>query len=107
MEETLYRLCKTCSGTGQVSNDKAVSLQFKSLPCPECRLLRVVPSPDLSRDDLGRIVREAWCGWAKNQPQSRMKDSWLVPFDELNESDKEVDRLIGEAVVRRLIVEKS
>lgn len=48
------------------------------------------------RDHLGRIVREAWIAWAKEQPDP--KPSWLVPYDELSEADKEADRRIGEAV---------
>lgn len=51
--------------------------------------------PDISdRDQLGRLVREAWVGWAGKQ--SRPKASWLVPYDELTELDKEADRCIGE-----------
>lgn len=49
-----------------------------------------------SRDDLGRHVRDAWIRWAKSQPEP--KASWLVPYDELPERDKEADRQIGEAV---------
>lgn len=47
-----------------------------------------------SRDDLGREVRAAWIEWAKTQPQP--KPSWLVPYDQLPEWDKEADRMIGE-----------
>lgn len=49
------------------------------------------------RDRLGRIVREAWVKWARTQPKP--KPSWLVPYDDLSEPDKEADRQIGEAVV--------
>ena len=51
----------------------------------------------MDRDKLGRIVREAWIVWAKTQPNP--KESWLVPYDNLSESDKEADRQIGEAVI--------
>ena len=51
-------------------------------------------SPE-DRDRLGRVVREAWIVWAKNQPDP--KPSWLVPYDLLPEPDKEADRRIGEA----------
>ena len=44
-------------------------------------------------DSLGRIVREVWIAWAKEQPTP--KPSWLVPYDQLSEPDKEVDRRIG------------
>ncbi len=50
----------------------------------------------LDRDALGRIVRDAWIEWALSQPNP--KPSWLVPYDDLSEPDKEADRQIGEAV---------
>lgn len=46
------------------------------------------------REALGRFVREVWVEWAKDQPNP--KPSWLVPWEQLSESDKEVDRRIGE-----------
>ncbi len=52
----------------------------------------------IDRDDLGRVVREAWIVWAREQPV--VKPSWLVPYDDLPEADKEADRRIGEAVTR-------
>lgn len=51
-----------------------------------------------SRDELGRMVREAWIAWAQTQPAP--KPSWLVPYDELSEPDQEADRSIGERVAR-------
>ncbi len=57
-------------------------------------------SPNLSPDDLGRIVREAWIKWAKDQPNP--KSTWLVPYDKLDETDKEADRMIGEAIVNAM-----
>lgn len=50
----------------------------------------------LDRDDLGRLVRAAWVDWAMKQPNP--KPSWLLPYDELSEADREADRQIGEAV---------
>ncbi len=52
---------------------------------------------DNSRDIGGRIVREAWVRWAMTQPNP--KPSWLVPYDELSEPDKEADRQIFEACI--------
>lgn len=49
-----------------------------------------------SRDELGRVVRNAWVQWAKQQPDP--KPHWLTPYDQLSEADKEADRQIGEAV---------
>jgi hypothetical protein len=54
------------------------------------------------RDTLGRFVREAWVRWAETQPEP--KSSWLVPYDELSEPDKEADRQIGEAVARWTLI---
>jgi len=45
------------------------------------------------RDRLGRIVRDLWMSWAEKQPNT--KPSWLVPYDQLSEADKEADRVIG------------
>lgn len=55
-----------------------------------------------SREYLGLFVREAWIRWAKTQPNP--KPSWLVPYDELPEQDKEADRQIGEAVARWTLI---
>lgn len=46
------------------------------------------------RETLGRFVREAWVRWAETQQNH--KPSWLVPYDDLSEPDKEADRQIGE-----------
>jgi hypothetical protein len=53
------------------------------------------PDADL-RERLGRLVREVWVDWAKEQPVP--KNHWLLPWEVLSEADKEVDRRIGEAV---------
>ena len=50
----------------------------------------------LDRDYGGRLVREAWVRWALTQPSP--KPTWLVPYDELSEPDKEADRQIAEAL---------
>jgi hypothetical protein len=49
---------------------------------------------DVARDPLGRMVREVWIEWARQQPVA--KEHWLKPYDQLDEPDKEVDRRIGE-----------
>lgn len=54
------------------------------------------------REALGRMVREAWVRWA--QTQTSPKPSWLVPYDELSEADKEADRQIGETIARWTLV---
>lgn len=57
------------------------------------------------RDTLGRFVREAWVRWAETQPSP--KPSWLAPYDELSEPDKEADRQIGEALARWALIGES
>ena len=57
----------------------------------------------ISRDRLGRMVRETWLRWAKEQPDP--KPSWLLPYDELAERDQEVDRMIGEDICRATLAE--
>lgn len=54
------------------------------------------------RETLGRFVREAWVRWAQTQPSP--KPTWLVPYDDLSEPDKEADRQIGEAVARWTLI---
>lgn len=57
------------------------------------------------REKLGRRVREVWIEWAKRQPNP--KPSWLVPYDELSEPDKEADRCIGTALWGDFVAEHS
>lgn len=53
---------------------------------------------NVDRDKLGRLVREVWIKWAKEQPVA--KSSWIVAYDQLSECEKEVDRRIGETLFR-------
>ena len=55
------------------------------------------------RERLGRRVREVWIAWAQQQPSP--KPSWLVPWDDLGEADKEVDCCIGSAIWADCIAE--
>ncbi len=47
-------------------------------------------------DTLGKVVRDAWVRWAQTQPDP--KSSWLIPWEDLAEIDREADRQIGLAV---------
>ena len=47
----------------------------------------------LTRDWLGEQVRIAWVAWAREQPF--IKPSWLVPWKDLGQMDREADMLIG------------
>jgi len=57
---------------------------------------RFGPASRALRDLLGERVRQIWIAWAKEQPEP--KASWLIPWTELSESDREVDRRIGEVL---------
>jgi len=78
---------------------------FDHWQCPDgfadCNAARVIAAavaiPDvLDREFLGQAVREQWVRWATSQPSP--KPSWLVPYHELSEADKEADRQIGEHI---------
>lgn len=56
------------------------------------------PPVEPDREELGKLVRQVWIEWAQEQPN--VKTSWLVPWDELSEPDREVDRRIGETLAR-------
>jgi hypothetical protein len=48
------------------------------------------------REPLGRVVRETWVAWAREQ--SDPKPSWLTGWDELDAGQREVDMRIGAAL---------
>jgi hypothetical protein len=48
------------------------------------------------REALGRLVREVWVEWAREQPDP--KPSWLVPWEDLDDGQREVDMRIGEVI---------
>lgn len=50
------------------------------------------------RDVLGRMTREAWVRWAESHQQPSA--SWLVPYENLDETEKEANRQMGENVAR-------
>jgi len=49
-----------------------------------------------NREEGGRLVRAAWISWAQQQPNP--KPSWLVPWEDLAEEDKEADRVIWDQI---------
>lgn len=57
----------------------------------------------LNRETLGRLVRVTWIEWAYEQ--AAPKPSWLVPWDDMAECDREVDRRIGERVAQATIAQ--
>jgi hypothetical protein len=46
-----------------------------------------------SDENLGRMVRDEWVAWAREQPDP--KPSWLTPWDGLDEGQRAVDIRIG------------
>ena len=64
----------------------------------------VVTQPmSVRREAAGRQVRLAWIAWARTQPDP--KPSWLTPWEQLDEPDKEADRLIADRLFRWARVE--
>jgi hypothetical protein len=57
------------------------------------------PDTELTRDDLGRLVRAVWLRWASSQPEATPE--WLTSFEDLPEADQELGCLIGEGVASR------
>jgi hypothetical protein len=53
------------------------------------------PMTDM-REPFGRRLREIWVKWASEQPDP--KPSWLLPWDELDEGQREVDMRMGAAL---------
>lgn len=51
----------------------------------------------------GKLVRDLWIEWAREQPNP--KPSWLIPWSELPEPDKEADRQIYEGITKPLVAE--
>ena len=58
-------------------------------------------SEDDRREALGRMVRDEWVKWAREQPNP--KPSWLLPWEELTEPEREVDRRIGVRVANAIV----
>jgi hypothetical protein len=56
-----------------------------------------VPPEADPREPLGRLVRETWVAWAREQPRP-WKASHLTGWDDLGADDREVDMRIGAAV---------
>lgn len=53
----------------------------------------MIGDPAEPRELLGRVVRDVWVRWAKEQPDP--KTSWLLGWDELDGGQQEVDMRIG------------
>lgn len=53
-------------------------------------------APGVPAEHRGRLVRETWVTWAKEQPDP--KPSWLTGWDDLDDGQREVDMRIGAAV---------
>lgn len=63
------------------------------------RMYGTPSSGDAAALQAGQLVRETWIAWAREQPDVAQHPSWLVPWNELPERDREVDRRI-EAIIR-------
>ena len=54
-----------------------------------------------AREELGRAVRDVWLYWAVNQPDKEKHPNWFLSWEQLEERDREVDRMIGGAIYLR------
>ena len=54
----------------------------------------------VEREELGRIVREAWVNYCHETGDS--KPSHIAPWEEIADWDREVDCRIGEAIARHV-----
>jgi hypothetical protein len=52
-----------------------------------------LPDPAEPRELVGRLVRQVWVQWAREQPDP--KPSWLLPWEELDDGQREADMRIG------------
>jgi hypothetical protein len=58
------------------------------------KIVSILLRAAVTREELGRFVRDCWIAWAQTQPDP--KPSWLVPFSRLSPEDQEADMQIGE-----------
>jgi hypothetical protein len=93
--EAIQRVLSVAALCGEPEHQRDIALILLALKVRTRQRDDLIPR-NVDRELLGRIVREAWIAWAKEQPSP--KASWLVPWDGLGEADREVDRRIGEAV---------
>jgi hypothetical protein len=54
----------------------------------------VTGDPADPRELVGRLVRQVWIEWASEQDDP--KPSWLLPWEDLDDGQREVDMRIGE-----------
>ena len=54
----------------------------------------------VTREELGRKVREQWIAWARSGTVVP-KPHWLLPYDSLAPPEQEADNLIGEELFCR------
>lgn len=64
----------------------------------EARIAELEEALEVDPEEVGSIVRLAWIGWAKTQPDP--KASWLTEWQDMEEKDREADRRIGVAVAK-------
>jgi hypothetical protein len=55
-----------------------------------------IGDPAEPRELVGRLVRQVWVEWAREQPDA--KPSWLLPWEETDGGQREVDMRIGAAL---------
>jgi hypothetical protein len=87
-------------GTDLWNGEKPLALQIadEALARGVAPTVEVPPLDPAMREFMGKLVRAEWERWAREQPNP--KPSWLTPWDQLTEPEREVDRRIAEAIWR-------
>ena len=75
--------------------------ELESLDASKSPMTNDEPGPEFNgplREELGREVRKVWLIWAVNQPDKERHPNWFLSWEQLDERDREVDRMIGAAI---------
>lgn len=92
----LQRLCRSCNEQKQA---RYADYRSDAQKAWVVEVLNGATHDQNDAEQLGRVVREAWVAWAREQPDVSDHPSWLVPWEQLSERDKDVDRRIALAVL--------
>lgn len=74
---------------------------FDTADYPYCGGFDFCTQVGKNRIELGQLVRDVWVKWAKDQLNP--KPSWLIPWEELDQGQRQVDCEIGEAIARVVV----
>ena len=88
--------CAGCTEAAHRMSDAVRGFHADGSVCSNPDLSGGFGDPAEPRELAGRYVRQAWVEWAREQPDP--KASWLLPWEELDDGQREVDMRIGAAL---------